>query len=477
MGQLCLVDTPCDPSRNNWAINQHLFAPRVGFAYQITPNTVVRGGYGIFYIPIDLNFFANPSEDWVNETTTPYVASINGGITAYQNWSTAFPNGVNLPPGRPANINALAENVGGPPWSAVRHQPLPYMQQYNLDLQRQLPKGFFLDVAYAGARGVHLENQTQNVNQLPTSDLSLGSALSNSVANPFYGLIPSGPLSFSTVTQGQLLLPYPEYTNVSISNAGFGISDYNALEVKLERHFNSGGMLLVSYTASKLLSDVDSMTGWLEGVTGGVAGVPNWDNIRGSAYSLASQDVPQRLVIGYVQNLPVGKGQKFGASINGPASKLISGWGVDGITVLQRGFPLKFNTAVNLTDSYGGGSVPNVVTGCNSVMSGSAESRLGQWFNTSCFAQPPAFTFGDESRVDPNLRMQGVNNFDFALFKNTNFGPGERLGIQFRAEVFNLFNTPQFGPPGETFGTGQFGVVSSQVNNPRLIQFALKFLF
>jgi hypothetical protein len=105
------------------------------------------------------------------------------------------------------------------------------------------------------------------------------------------------------------------------------------------------------------------------------------------------------------------------------------------------------------------------------------ENGLSEWFNTACFTQPPAFTFGDEARVDPILRMQGINNFDFAIFKTTNFGPGERMGLQFRTEFFNLFNTPQFGAPGTTEGTPQFGVVSSAVNNPRLIQFALKFLF
>ncbi len=97
--------------------------------------------------------------------------------------------------------------------------------------------------------------------------------------------------------------------------------------------------------------------------------------------------------------------------------------------------------------------------------------------NTSCFAPSPSFTYGDESRVDPNLRQEGTNDWDVALFKTTNFGPGERLGVQFRAEFFNLFNRPQFGPPATTQGVSGFGVVSSQVNNPRLIQFALKFLF
>lgn len=163
--------------------------------------------------------------------------------------------------------------------------------------------------------------------------------------------------------------------------------------------------------------------------------------------------------------------------MHGFADKLISGWGIDGITIFQSGFPLKFTTSVNLTNSFGGGSRPNVASNCNAAVPGSVEQKLNEWFNTACFSQPPAFTFGDESRVDPHLRTQGMNNFDFALLKNNTFGPAERMNVQFRVEIFNLFNTPQFGPPGEVFGTAQFGVVSSQVNNPRLIQFGLKFLF
>jgi hypothetical protein len=138
---------------------------------------------------------------------------------------------------------------------------------------------------------------------------------------------------------------------------------------------------------------------------------------------------------------------------------------------------LKFTTSVNNTNSNGGGSRPNVISGCDKNLPGNAEQRLNEWFNIACFSQPASFTFGEESRTDPTLRMQGIHNFDFALFKTTQFGPGEKLGLTFRTEVFNLFNTPQFGPPGESFGTAQFGVVSSQVNNPRLVQFGLRLKF
>jgi hypothetical protein len=178
----------------------------------------------------------------------------------------------------------------------------------------------------------------------------------------------------------------------------------------------------------------------------------------------------------------VGHGKKFLSGVSGPINKLVSGWNMEGITTLQSGFPIFVGDAVNATYSDGGGQRPNYNSngpGCahSPALSGSEVSRLSEWFNTACFSQPPAFTFGNAPRVEPNIRWAGLNNFDWAAVKNTSFGPEEKLKIQFRAEFFNLFNHPQFGPPGNTFGTPTFGVVSSQINNPRLIQFALKFVF
>jgi hypothetical protein len=128
---------------------------------------------------------------------------------------------------------------------------------------------------------------------------------------------------------------------------------------------------------------------------------------------------------------------------------------------------------------------PDYVSGCNKNVSGSAVSRVTQWFNTACFTAPGGvdstgaqinpWTFGNEPRVDASLRQQGVNNFDFAIFKRTNIT--ERLGIEFRTEFFNLFNHPQFGPPNGTQTSATFGQVTNTVNLPRLIQFGLKIAF
>jgi hypothetical protein len=239
-----------------------------------------------------------------------------------------------------------------------------------------------------------------------------------------------------------------------------------------EKRFAEGASILVAYTFAKLICDVESQTSWLE--SGGQGGYQDWNNLRLDR-SLASFDVPQRLVVSYVVDFPFGKGRRYLTQLSGLKQVLLGGWGMQGITTLQRGFPLHLTTTQNLMNSFGGSSRPNVVA--DPILSGPAESRLNQWFTTTAFAQPPAFTFGSEPRVDPVLRGDGLSQFDVSLFKNFNVDPEGKLRLQFRGEFFNVFNHPQFGMPGQSFGNAQFGQVRSQANLPRVIQFALRLRF
>ncbi|MBV8073676.1 MAG: hypothetical protein JO270_27530, partial [Acidobacteriaceae bacterium] len=353
-----------------------------------------------------------------------------------------------------------------------------YTQQWNFDIQRQLTGNSLVDVAYVGAKGTHLPLQTYDSNFLTVQQLSLGNALTQTVPNPFYGKVPStSPLSSPTIAAGELMLPYPAYGNVQYANQGMGDSSYNALQAKFESRFGAGGTLLAAYTFSKLISDAESLTPWLE--SNWNAGFQYWGDLRAER-SLATFDVPQRLVVSYVLDLPVGKGKKYLSNVHGFTSALVSGWGIDGILTLQRGTPLFLGTAQNLTGNYDVGSRPNYdLAACPNGpgTSGSRESRLSEWFNPNCFTQPPPFTYGNVGRT-LNLRTDGIRNFDFALFKRTAFGPEGRIGLEIRAEAFNLLNTPQFGYPNMTIGLpGQTGVVTSQANNPRLIQFGSKLTF
>jgi hypothetical protein len=236
-----------------------------------------------------------------------------------------------------------------------------------------------------------------------------------------------------------------------------------------------------------LITNTDTLTSWLEGSTTGGTGVQqDWNNLK-KEYSLSSQNIANRLVISYVLDLPFGHGKKFGGSATGVTNALIGGWGVDGVTTIQSGFPVKITyggsgSALAASGLLGQSTLrPDVVPGCNKGVS--VQPLL--WFNPACFRRPgptdpniASWSFGNEPRVDPGLKQDGVVNFDFAAFKTLTFG--ERVNLQFRAEFFNLFNTPTFGPPNGTCcleNNGNFGVVTNTVGNPRLLQFGLKLSF
>jgi Carboxypeptidase regulatory-like domain len=515
IGDAALVGTGVNPTRNNIPLDKREFSPRVGFAYSWDQKTVIRGGYGVFFIPNYVSFGLNPDNDVVSLATTPFTNSRNGGLTPYATLdgynctltgstftgfacaqSGPFGNaGISLPPGRNATPSTSAfVAANGSPNLAPYTSPKPgYVQQWNFDLQRELPGGFFADIAYAGSKGVHLEQFNTHLNQIPDQYVAQAAAqaaagqpvtIATQIPNRLVGS-PNSTLSAPTIFEGQLLRPYPQYNDVNLSGYGCCDSHYHSLQATVTKRFNGGGTLLAAYTNSKLISNTDTLTSWLEGNTGGVGQVQDWNNLKGEE-SLSSQDVPQRLVISYVLDLPFGHGRKFMGGATGIADKLIGGWGVDGITTFQRGFPLKITYAGSTPLSQDGFGVSNlrpmVVSGCDrSRGGGGTAGKLAEWFNTSCFAAPPNWGFGNEPRVDSTLRMAGMNNFDFAVFKRTKFGPDDRLGLEIRGEFFNLFNHPQFGPPGTGFlspgNANGFGVVSSQVNNPRLIQLGGKFVF
>jgi Carboxypeptidase regulatory-like domain/TonB dependent receptor-like, beta-barrel len=525
-GDAFLVGTGRNHSNNNIPMDKKAFSPRIGFAYALDQKTVIRAGYGIFYIPNYVSFGLNPDNDVVSLASTPLTATTNSFLTPFStlngtkcslagvgfatfscadNSGPFGAGGIILPPGRnfpgPAgpSVSSFVAANGSPtlaPYFGVNGHSDPkygYVQQYNLDIQRQLPAGFFVDVAYAGSRGVHLEQYSTHLNQIPDFFVAQAAAqaaasqpvaIAQTIANPMAGTSPNATIGAATITAGQLNRHFPQYLDVNLGGYGCCSSTYNSLQVSATRRFQGGGSLLVAYTNAKLLSNTDTLTSWLESATGGVGQVQDWNNLKGEK-SLSSQDVSQRLVISYVLDLPFGHGRQFASNLRGVVNSVVSGWGIDGVTTFQRGFPLKITYAGSTpleAANLGVSNVrPNVVSGCNKSAGG---RHITQWFNTSCFATPPDWGFGSESRTDSTLRTPGINNFDFAAFKRTPIH--ESMEIEFRTEFFNIFNHPYFSPPGTGFagsptanGFGQITTtVQSGVASPeRLIQFALIFRF
>jgi hypothetical protein len=280
-----------------------------------------------------------------------------------------------------------------------------------------------------------------------------------------------GALAQPRVAYGQLLRPYPQFTGFAMTSPPNRNSIYHSGQLKLEKRFSRGGTILGAYTWSKLISDTDTLTGWLE-PGGGAGGVQDNYNIAAER-SLALYDTPHRAVISYIVDLPFGKGQPIGGNLTGAADKLIGGWGINGVTTFQSGSPLPISVAVN-QNGFGAGQRPNR-TGVDAKLEGRAQERINRWFDTAAFSVPGPWRFGNASRTLPDVRSHGINNFDFTVFKNTQIT--ETVGLQFRTEIFNLFNRVRFSYPGTALGNPQFGVISGQFNDPRLIQLALRLLF
>jgi hypothetical protein len=515
-GDIFFVKTGIDPGRSAVPLYKKEFMPRLGVAYSWDQKTVIRAGYGIFYIPNWLSFNMNPSNDPLNLASTLWVATTNGGLTPNStltatncvftpgalNCPTNGPYGPNVNTPLPPSGNISAFNAGQNPFEAPYRAYSPgYVQQFNLDLQRELPGGIFVDAAYAGSRGIHLESQNNvSINNIPDSFYAQAQQQANagqtvsitqSIPNPFTGITGvSGlnPTTNPTILAGQLDRPYPQYSGMSLVGYGCCTSTYNSFQLTVTKRFTNGGSFLAAYTNAKLLSNTDNLTTWLEG--SGVGQIQDWNNLKAEK-SLSAQDVSQRLVMSYVYDLPFGHGQKYMSDVTGVMDKVVSGWGVDGVTSFQKGFPVPISYGGSTPLSLSGFSQnfalrPNVTPGCSKGAAHTPNMNGFIWFNVNCFTAPASWSFGDEARVDPTIRGAGINNWDIALYKTTNFGPDNKLGIQFRAEFFNTFNRVQFALPNSaccynpqamTGNNPSFGLVSSQLNNPRLIQFALKFLF
>jgi hypothetical protein len=444
-------------SRYQGDIDPNNVAPRIGFAWHVTPKTVIRSAGGIFYGTI-WGFGAQPSQFGVSgfSAVTNIVSSLNG-VTPIVSLSNPYPTGINQATGSSLGAATL---LGQDISFFDRSNVTPYTAQWNFDIQRELPAGILFDVAYVGTRGLKFPMNLQR-NQLPDSALALGDNLRTQVPNPFFGQITSGQLASATIARAQLLRPYPQFTAVTSSVASWASTNYHALQVKVEKRYAKNLTLLASYTFSKMM---DYGTGTFGGETLSGGGVQDYNNLR-AEYGTSALDQTHRLITNVVYSLP------WYSQQHGFVGHLLGGWQLSVIGSFYSGSPLGVSSAVNGTFSQGGGQRPN----WNGQDPGLSQPTLEAWFNTSVFSTPAAYHFGTAPRTFSSVRSDKTHNVDLSLQKVTNLT--ERLGLEFRAEAFNLTNTPVFSPPNTTFGSPSFGVVSSQANLPRVVQLALKLKF
>lgn len=410
--------------------NYKNFAPRIGLAYSPFGNskTAIRAGFGLYYLPLNsIGALANFSAGF---TASQTFQTTDGGITFPLTLSTAFPF---VPITH--NLSPLTSV-----YSIGPNYPTPYSSEWTLSLQQQVWGSTLLDATYVGQKGIHLQVNAQNVNQVFAQNLGPGNA--------------------------QLLRPYPALGDVNLAFLPVANSMFHSLQLKVERRLSGGLNLLSWYTLQKSIdnSSADMSTGAI-----GVITVQDNHNFRAER-SLSTFDRTHNFVTSALYELPFGKNQKF-LSGGGILAAIPGGWHTNALATIRGGLPLSMTCSANTTGSLGGGCRPNRLSDGN--LSGSAQS-IRQWFNIAAFQNPAQFRFGNDSRTEPDLRGPGVVTVDLALFRSVEIT--ERINLRIRAEAFNSLNRANFGSPATSIGAAGVGIITT-ADSPRIIQLGVRISF
>jgi hypothetical protein len=490
------------------------FAPRLGFAYApdnlfgLLGRTVLRGGYAIYYGPLDYGDFGQSLTDGF--TASKSATANFAPVISFDSGIPSFPPPPNLDP---AQLNgSFGFGFGGPTYIAPSYGRPGMVQNWSLEAERQLAPDLILSVGYVGTRATRLRSSLAQINNLNPKFFSRGDALNQDIGSatpPFTGF--SGTL-------GQALRPFPQYGGIDSDCCleNVGQSSYHALLAKVERRFHNGLNLLASYTFSKTLTDADSALPTFAQFSGGSL-VQNSYNLKGEK-SLSYQDIPHTLVVSYLYELPVGKGKKL-LNKGGITDKVLGGWQVGGVQRYQSGQPISFScnggqfggpisgydgclrldrvpgqpllspTASSFHPAAPGfappGAPPPPAPGCTAHNDGTftAPAGVATYFNCAAFFNPNAsdlvakrgFVFGNMPRITGEVRSQKYFNEDFSIIKRLRVTESQSLTL--KADLVNAFNRHVFGRPDAGPADGTFGAVFGTVDGSRKVQFALRYQF
>jgi hypothetical protein len=459
-----------DSTPGIWKPDTNNLEPRVGFAYKWNDKTVVRGGFGIYTTPF---IFSNGISQMGYSQTTPFTATQNNGLTFQSTLNTPYPNGVLQPAG-----NALGPNtfLGQ---SLNRFMPVDGVQNANLarylvNVQRELPGRWLLEIGYAGSHGYSLTTE-EELNNIPAQYLSTSRVrdqavvdfLAVQVANPFAGgLLPTGSTG-ANVARSQLLRPFPQFNNVP--TYGFdGTSQYDSAQLRVEKRFAHGYSIIGTYTRSHFTEKVARLN-------------PTDADFE---KRLSSNDVPHRVTTSVLYELPFGRNKAWGSNAGGVLNGLIGGWSVNMIGQFQSGRPVGFGNV------YFDGDLKSLKTNYSGDVANPMFDICGFYFHDAAVqtngVDDPVKQRADNrirlsqniryfpSRVD-GIRSQFLKLMDISIVKQVALQGSTRL--QFNVEFLNAFNIVQYDNPNVDPTNANFGKVSQQNNLPRDIQLAAKIVW
>ena len=448
MGGLTFVNVGGNP-RNYWNPAKTNFMPRIGLAYQIDDKTVFRGGYGIFFAPLGTLYTNTELAGF--SITTPIQATLDNGLSFIATLADPFPNGLLQPLGA---AGGLMTNIGQNVTAFPDSRKNAYSQRWSAGLQRTLPGQFLVEATYVGNRSTRL-NVVRNLNFTPAQYLSTSPVrdqetinyLSQNFPNPFRG---TDPIFGANMSRGDLLRPFPHFGQVNIHEP-VGYNWYHSLQTRVERRFNAGYTMQLSYTWSKNMQATEFMN--LQDPT---------------PYEVVSDlDRTHRITASGIWEIPIGKGRRFGADLHPLLNGILGGWQLNSAWQHQSGQPLGFGNVIFLGD-------------LDRVVLPSDQKSVDQWF----YPREELFVTAGNQQLASNLRrfplrFNGIrgpvqDRLDFGMIKN--FRLGETFTLQFRAETFNALNFANKANPNTTVTSAAFGTITSQ-DPPRSWQGALKLTF
>ena len=455
------------------------FQPRFGLAYRLTPKTVLRGGYGLFFNLYQFGPGESYGLDGATASTVQITTFQNAGAIPYATINNPFPNGVLLPPG--SSLGALTDVGLSPSGANPQWNKTGYTQTWSLGFQHQLGGGVLLDANYIGTKGTALPfggyNSPNNLGPwVEHASSAQITALNTLVPNPFSAVItnPLNPLSSSQIGEAQLQLPFPQFGYMNLMEPPWANSSYNAFQLRVEKRFSQGLQFLASYTNSKSLDDA-SVQG--VGIAGDGYGWTHYQDPNDLKLdrALSEWDIPQVFQVAYVYQLPFGQGKHWGSKWNQWVNGFVGGWQTNGIWRISSGQPIGFSLTNGHGLPGGYGQQPNLLAPLQRA-GGPESAWMQQYFaNPQVAVTPAEFTLGNGPPLLPNVRAPGADNADLSLFKEFSLNKmREGSHLEFRFEAFNALNHPQFAGPNASVNSGEFGVISSQENSPRLVQLGLK---
>ncbi|HXB70233.1 MAG TPA: TonB-dependent receptor [Candidatus Acidoferrales bacterium] len=428
------------------------FQPRVGVAWHFARNTVLRGGFGMSYIP---TFAPGGTQGFTG--STPIAGSTDGGLTPVTHLSNPFPDGLLRPTG---SAQGLATFAGQAITYVDPNRVIPYILQYSFGLQHELPANVLVDVSYVGSQ-THQLGVSKNIDDLTTDQLALGTAALNQlVPNPFAGLLPGLALNSATTSRRNLIRPYPQFTSVTVTQDPIGRAWYNSLQVQVQKRLSYGLHIQMNFTWACTMQAASYLNNQFSD--------NQLERVR------TQEDLPFHMDILAGYAIPFFKNSK------GIKRAILGGWQTQLIALFQSGRQLPgvagaYPTGVNPVISNPKAPDQFYFNACTVTTTG-VRQNCASADQAVAWIQQPTDTLRVTSTQWPQIREMRPGVMDSSVFKA--FYLKEKVQLQFRLEAFNTFNTPWFGQAQTGLTNARFGLLgNTQTNDPRNTQAALKLSF